>query len=57
MIGKTLPVLFETKHGKGWLGHSDNYLEVMAEGEELRGTVRNVSIHTVSDGILVGNVI
>ncbi len=57
MIGKTLPVLFETKHGKGWLGHSDNYLEVMAEGEELRGTVRNVSIHAVSDGILVGNVI
>lgn len=57
MVGQTLPVLFETKEGRCWLGHSDNYLEVKAEGEDMRGTVRNVSINAVSDGILVGNVI
>ncbi len=57
MIGKTLPVLFETQEGEYWQGHSDNYLEVRAEGEALRGTVHNVRINEVSDGILVGNVI
>ena len=57
MIGKALPVLFETKEGECWQGHSDNYLEVRAEGENLRGTVHNVRINAVSDGILVGNVI
>ena len=57
MIGKTLPVLFETQEGENWQGHSDNYLEVRAEGENLRGTVHNVRINEVSDGILVGNVI
>ena len=34
MIGKTLPVLFETQEGECWQGHSDNYLEVRAEGEK-----------------------
>lgn len=57
MIGKALPVLFETKEGECWQGHSDNYLEVRAEGEDLRGTVHNVRIDAVSEGILVGNVI
>lgn len=57
MIGKTLPVLFETQEGECWQGHSDNYLEVRADGENLRGTVHNVRINAVSDGILVGNVI
>lgn len=57
MIGKTLPVLFETKEGECWQGHSDNYLEVRSEGEDLRGTVHNVRINAVSEGILVGNVI
>ena len=57
MIGKTLPVLFDTQEGECWQGHSDNYLEVRAEGENLRGTVHNVRIDAVSEGILVGNVI
>lgn len=57
MIGKTLPVLFETQEGECWQGHSDNYLEVRSEGEDLRGTVHNVRIDAVSEGILVGNVI
>lgn len=57
MIGKNLPVLFETQESECWQGHSDNYLEVRAEGENLRGTVHNVRIDAVSEGILVGNVI
>ena len=57
MIGKALPVLFETQEGECWQGHSDNYLEVRAEGENLRGTVHNVRIDAVSEGILVGNFI
>ncbi len=57
MIGKTLPVLFETQEGGLWQGHSDNYLEVRAGGEALRGTVHNVMISGISDGILVGNII
>ena len=57
MIGKTLPVLFETQEDGLWQGHSDNYLEVRAEGESLRGTVHDVRINAVSEGILVGNII
>ena len=57
MVGKTLPVLFETREEGLWKGHSDNYLEVAASGDDLRGTVHNVLINAVSDGILVGNVI
>lgn len=57
MIGKTLPVLFETQEGECWQGHSDNYIEVRAPGKSLRGTVHNVRINSVLDGILVGNVI
>ena len=57
MIGKTLPVLFETQEGECWQGHSDNYIEVRAPVKSLRGTVHNVRINSVLDGILVGNVI
>jgi len=53
-IGKTLPVLFETKEGEYWQGHSDNYVLVRAKGENLRGVVKNVKISSVSGEILVG---
>ena len=53
-VGKILPVLFETKEGKCWQGHSDNYALVQAQGENLRGIVKNVKISGVSGEILVG---
>lgn len=53
-VGKTLPVLFETKCGDGWQGHSDTYVLVTAKGEELRGEIRNVKITAVSGETLVG---
>ena len=56
-VGEMLPVLFETKEGKYWQGHSDNYLVVRTEGECLRGVVKNVKISCVSGEILVGTVI
>lgn len=53
-IGKTLPVLFETKSGDMWQGHSDTYVLVSAKGEDLRGCVKNVRIIAVSGETLVG---
>lgn len=53
-IGKTMPVLFETFDGKFWEGHSDTYLNVKAEGTDLRGFVRNVKIFSKDGENLVG---
>ncbi|MDO4816073.1 MAG: tRNA (N(6)-L-threonylcarbamoyladenosine(37)-C(2))-methylthiotransferase MtaB [Bacillota bacterium] len=53
-LGKTLPVLFETKEGEFWQGHSDNYVLVRCKGEDLRGVVKNIKIGLVSGEILVG---
>lgn len=56
-VGKTLPVLFETEENGLWQGHSDAYVLVRAEGEKLRGAVKNVEITGVSGEILVGKII
>ena len=56
-VGTTLPVLFETAHGGVWQGHSDNYCEVCARGEQLHGIMKNIQI-TGRDGLkLVGNIV
>ena len=57
MVGKTLSVLFETEKNGVWNGHSDNYCEVCAEGENLHGLVKNVHISSVSGKKLVGIII
>ncbi len=56
-VGKTLPVLFETEENGLWQGHSDTYVLVRAEGEELRGKVKLVEITGVSDQVLEGKTI
>ena len=56
-VGTVLPVLFETKEGGLWQGHSDTYLLVRVEGEELRGQIRNVEITGVSGDTLVGKTV
>ena len=56
-VGKTLPVLFETQEDGMWQGHSDTYVLVRTEGEDLRGTVKTVEITGVSGEILVGKII
>lgn len=56
-VGKTLEVLFETTDGKTWTGHSDNYCNVVVQGENLRGLVRSVKITGVSGEMLVGDLV
>lgn len=56
-VGKVLPVLFETQEQGLWQGHSDNYLLVRAEGEQLHGQVRNVLITLCAGEALMGKVI
>ncbi len=56
-IGRTLSVLFETEQEGGWVGHSTNYCSVLAQGDALRGLVRNVEITGVSGEMLVGNLV
>ena len=56
-VGTVLPVLFETKEDGMWQGHSDTYLLVRAEGDDLRGQLRNVEITGVSGDTLVGKTV
>ena len=56
-IGTELPVLFETEEKGMWQGHSDTYVLVKAEGESLKGLVKNVQITGVSGEMLVGKTI
>lgn len=56
-IGKTLPVLFETKEDSYVVGHADNYLKVKVKtNQDLIGEIKNVIIEEYQD-ILIGSVI
>ncbi len=57
MLDKTLSVLFETESGGVWTGHSENYCEVTAIGENLHGIVKCVSIKSFNKGKLGGIII
>ena len=57
MVGKTVPVLYETEHNGFWHGHSDNYCEVAAEGSELHGKTLQTLIVERKDKKLYGKVI
>lgn len=56
-VGKTLPVLFETREGAGFTGHSDTYVLVRAEGENLRGKTLDVRISARDGDELVGEIV
>ena len=56
-MGKTLPVLFEARHGDLWQGHSDHYCEVLAAGENLHGIMENVQISARDGKKLVGIIV
>jgi len=51
-----LSVLFETEHNGMSEGHSENYLEVLSYGENLKGKLCNVKITDVKDGKLIGKI-
>ena len=56
-VGKTLPVLFETQHDGVWQGHTDNYCELLAAGENLHGIMESVQISARDGKKLVGNIV
>ena len=57
-LGQERQVLFETRDADGlWHGHTENYLETAAAGEDLRGLVKKVKITSVQGEILVGAVL
>ena len=43
-VGRELPVLFEQKKDGRWSGMTENYIEVRADGENLRGKTVPVKI-------------
>ena len=55
-VGKVFPVLFEQEKEGRFAGHAPNYMEVLAQGEELHNEVRNVEITAVENGSLVGEI-
>ena len=55
-VGKVFPVLFEQEKEGRFAGHAPNYMEVLAQGEELHNVVRNVEITAVENGSLVGEI-
>lgn len=56
-LGRTIPVLFERQAEGVCTGHGDNYVEVSAPGEGLRGLVRNVKITGMEGKMLVGVIV
>lgn len=56
-LERTIPVLFEREAEGLCAGHGDNYVEVSAPGEGLRGLVRNVKITGMEGKMLVGVIV
>lgn len=55
-IGKTVEVLFEEKDGDFYKGHTTNYIEVFAKGENLENKLVSVAITESRKESLVGDV-
>ena len=56
-VGAVLPVLFETRDGECFTGHSDTYVLVRAEGEDRRGKTLDVRITARDGDELVGEIV
>lgn len=58
MIGSTTKVLFETKHGDEYEGHTDNYVKVFVKSPiDLIGKIYEIEIINLSDHKLYGKII
>ena len=53
-VGRTYPVLFEQPKNGKFFGHAPNYMEVLAEGEQLHNVLKNVRIVGVAGDALLG---
>ena len=55
-VGAVYPVLFEQPKDGRYFGHAPNYMEVLAEGENLHNQLRNVKITAVEGDTLLGEI-
>ena len=56
-VGKTVEVLFEEKDGDFYKGHTTNYIEVFAKGENLENKIATVQVTESNKENLVGDII
>ena len=56
-VGRVYPVLFEQPKNGRFSGHAPNYMEVLAEGENLHNIVRNVQIIGIDGDALLGELL
>ena len=55
-VGRVYPVLFEQPKGDKFFGHAPNYMEVLAEGENLHNVVKNVRVTATDGDVLFGEI-
>ena len=56
-VGQVYPVLFEQPKGDKYFGHAPNYMEILADGENLHNVVKNVKITGISGNALLGEIV
>ena len=56
-VGKLYPVLFEQLRDGRFFGHAPNYMEVLADGENLHNIVQNVQIIGIDGDALLGELL
>ena len=54
-VGKTVEVLFEEKDGEFYKGHTTNYIEVLAKGDNLENAICDVIVSESCDTHLIGS--
>jgi threonylcarbamoyladenosine tRNA methylthiotransferase MtaB len=55
--GKPLSVIFETRRSDGYIGHSDSYIEVVADSKrDIRGEICSVIPILQKDGVIYGKI-
>ena len=55
-IGKTVEVLFEEKDGEYFKGHTTNYIEVWAKGNDLENIISKVEVLEAEKNRLIGKI-
>ena len=56
-VGRVYPVLFEQPKNGRFSGHASNYMEVLADGENLHNIVQNVQIIGIDGDALLGELL
>lgn len=56
-VGSTFPVLFEQPRDELFSGHAPNYMEVLADGENLHNILKDVAITGTDGEVLFGKIL